>query len=131
MNGDPKNQTDIDKRIILCLECGFPNRIGDTRCMFCRTPLEKKINFISRLEYFFIRIKLKVHQAKKMFKYRKQKRSKFITLMVGVLLFLSGSYMFTNALFTNNFTYWMISILFLIYGIFSINFFIHNKQKSL
>jgi uncharacterized membrane protein HdeD (DUF308 family) len=55
---------------------------------------------------------------------------RFIPLIIGVTLFLIGCYLFVAAAFTISFTKWMIAILFLIYGIFSIRFFLRGKEQK-
>ncbi len=107
-----QNPTDIDKKILLCSKCGFPNKIGDTRCMFCRAVLGRKETFFTKFEIFSDRIK------------------RLIPLIIGVVLFSTGCYLFVAAVFAGSFSKWMIAILFLIYGIFSIRFFLRGKQKK-
>ena len=126
MNENIENQTGIDKKILLCWKCSFPNKVGDRHCMFCNAPLNKKLNFISWIELYFAQRKWRKALSK-----RKAKGANgFITLTIGIILFLSGCYLFTKAVFTNSFTNWMISLLFLIYGIFSIKFFLSRKKSS-
>jgi uncharacterized membrane protein YvbJ len=125
MNENIENQTGVDKKILLCWKCGFPNRVGDRHCMFCKAPLNKKLNFISRIELYLAQRKWRKALSKR--KAGIKGANRFIALAIGIILFLSGCYLFTKAVFTNSFTDWMISLLFLIYGIFSIRFFLSRK----
>jgi|SRR3989338_2083135 len=115
MNEYPENQIDIDKKILLCWKCGFPNKVGDRYCMYCKSPLCRKLNLISRLELFLTKRK------------GRQKPNRFITLTIGIILFLTGGYLFAKAIFTNSFTNWLFSLIFLAYGIFSVKFFLTRK----
>ncbi|MBI3814524.1 MAG: hypothetical protein HY279_08685 [Nitrospinae bacterium] len=134
MKDNFQNPTDIDKKILLCWKCGFPNKIGDTRCMFCRVPLEMGQNLFSRLEIFLDRKKEKINLWRKGELLNAHRRSnntkRFIPLIIGAILFSIGCYLFVAAVFTTSFTKWLIAILFLIYGIFSMRFFLRGKQKK-
>lgn len=127
MKDNSKHQTDINKSILLCWKCGFPNKIGDIYCMFCHAMLSRKLNFISYIERFFNQMKWGIRLAEEKNKYKSQRISRFITLIAGMILFSAGSYLFINAILTGSFYNWMISLLFLIYGTFSIRFFLSSK----
>ena len=128
MNENSENQVDIDKKILLCWKCSFPNKVGDRHCMFCKAPLNKKLNLISRIELFLAQRRWRKALSKR--KARVKGANRFIPLTIGIILFLGGCYLFTKAIFTNSFSNWMISLLFLIYGVFSIKFFLSKNQKT-
>ena len=116
---------EIDER--LCLNCGFPNRKSDRRCMYCRTSLLEGDGFVSwvRKTYYILRWRWQL----------KQRRDRmcglsgathFLTLkllgyfIVGFTLSALGLYLFSEALADSSFSSGLVAILFLCYGILTL-----------
>lgn len=125
---DPKkeqtqlNQSQNNK---ICLNCGFPNRPVDVRCMYCQTSLVDEDGLISWLKqtYYILRwrwdLKLKRED-------NRRHGQTFFSLkslgyfVLGMILSGTGLFMFVEAINRNSFSNAIISILLLIYGFFTL-----------
>lgn len=113
-----------------CPRCNFPIRSDDTTCMYCHTPIQqtKKGLYLYCLRYFQQlqwRWRLKRKKSSKSIQYFKY----FAFLALGIGLTLVGGYLFIVSMLSNNFSNWIISFLFLFYGIYTLKTLVY-KNKS-
>jgi len=110
----------------LCLNCGFPNRESDPRCMYCKTSMLDKTGLITWIQqtYYILRWRWQLKQERK----RVNNPSKSYLPLVNVLGYLfigsilsgAGIYLFGSAVTNHSFSSGLIAILFLFYGIFTL-----------
>ncbi len=104
-----------------CHNCGFPLRSDDKVCMFCRAQLqpteEGYLHLIFRyFQQFQWGLRLNRKTGLRFIPYLKY----FAFLGVGILLTLVGGYMFYISTLTKSFSNCMISLLFLLPGIYTL-----------
>ncbi|NIQ01482.1 MAG: hypothetical protein GWM98_24305 [Nitrospinaceae bacterium] len=107
----------------LCLNCGFPNRPSDTRCMYCSTSLVNDQGIISwiRQTYYILRWRWQLKNKRDSLERNHSKKLiQFLGFfMVGVILSLAGAYFFYASLEENSFSNALIAVLLLLYGFFT------------
>jgi hypothetical protein len=107
----------------LCLNCGFPSRPSDTRCMYCNASVAEDKGAIAwlRQTYYILRWRWQLkhkrenldhHSVKKVFSF-------FGYFMIGLVLTLAGAYFFIASLTDNSFTSGLIAALLILYGFFT------------
>jgi hypothetical protein len=108
----------------LCLNCGFPNRLTDTYCMYCQTSLVEEGGLFAwmRQTYYILKWRWQLKQKRDDIKSTSRitliKASAYFLL--GALLSSAGVYVFSEALSTHSFSKGLIAILFLCYGVFTL-----------
>jgi hypothetical protein len=113
-----------DKDSKLCLNCGFPNRLTDTSCLYCQTSLVEDNGFFAwiRQTYYVLKWRWQLKQKRDHIKTTNRitllKASAYFLL--GGLLSSVGVYLFTQALNTHSFSEGLIAVLFLCYGFFTL-----------
>lgn len=113
---------DKQAKIPSCPNCNFPIRRDDKKCMYCNTPLQTTgwklhhyfIRYLQQLQWRW-RLK-KVNKSPRYISYFKY----FAFLGIGVALTGVGGYLFFVSMLSNNFSSWVISLLFLFYGIYTL-----------
>jgi len=107
----------------LCLNCGFPNRPSDTRCMYCNASVEEDKGLISWLRHTYYvlcwRWQLKHKRENLEPQPRKRVLRFFGYFMIGLILTLAGAYFFITSLADHSFTSGLIAVLLLLYGFFT------------
>lgn len=109
----------------LCLNCGFPNRNSDKRCMYCQTSLVEDAGLFSwlRQTYYILRWRWQLKQKRENLQSSPARMSPLKMLgyfILGALLSGVGLYLFTDAVSENSFSSGLIAILFLSYGVFTL-----------
>jgi hypothetical protein len=109
----------------LCLNCGFPNRNTDSKCMYCRTSLTEDAGLINwlRQTYYVLRWRWQLKQKregieKPIFKTPFYRKAGY--LFLGLVLSGSGIFVFTSAVGQNSFTSGLIALLLMGYGVFTL-----------
>jgi hypothetical protein len=118
----------------LCLNCGFPNRNSDTRCMYCRTSLIEDsglFNWVRQTFYILCwRWQLKQKRDSLESSSRESKlpiyRS-FGFFILGVILSISGIFVFTSAMSQKSFSSGLIALLLVGYGVVTVKTLFSNK----
>ena len=121
--------------MLSCPKCNFPVRYEDTKCMFCKTSLQPTG---WRLYYHYFRRYFQQMLWRQRLKRRKGGRGRqkiqsakyfkyFAFLCLGAFLTLIGGYLFIVSMLSNNFSNWIISLLFLIYGIYTLKTLLYRK----
>ena len=120
---EQKKSPHLNKRADLrsCHNCGFPLRSDDKVCMFCRTKIQPTEEGFFRLliryfQQFQWGLPLNRKFGLRILPYLKY----FAFLTVGILLTLVGGYMFYISTLTKSFSNWIISLLFLLPGIYTL-----------
>ena len=107
----------------LCLNCGFPNRPSDTRCMYCNASVAEDKGLIAwfRHTYYVLRWRWQLKHKRENLSHQPRKRVfSFIGyFMVGLVLTLAGAYFFITSLEDHSFTSGLIAVLLLLYGFFT------------
>ena len=117
----------------LCLNCGFPNRNSDTRCMYCRTSLAEDgglINWI-RQTYFVLKWRWQLKQKRDGIEKSVAKTPFYRTagyFFLGLVLSGIGFFVFTGAVGQNSFSSVLIALLLIGYGFFTLKTLISNKK---
>ena len=110
----------------LCLNCGFPNRELDRHCMYCQTSMVEEESLISwvRQTYFILRWRWQLKQRLERVEGFPGTYLPLLKLLgyfaVGLILSVSGLYLFSTALNENSFSSGLIAALFLCYGVFTL-----------
>ena len=109
----------------LCLNCGFPNRNSDKRCMYCQTSLVEDAGLFSwlRQTYYILRWRWQLKQRRENLQSSPARMSSLKMLgyfLLGALLSGAGIYLFTSAVSEGSFSSGLIAILFLSYGVFTL-----------
>jgi hypothetical protein len=121
-NKETLSNQDEDSK--LCLNCGFPNRLTDTYCMYCKTSLVEDGGFFAwiRQTYYILKWRWQLKQKR-----NDIEKSNRITLLkasgyflLGAFLSGVGVYVFSQAVSTHSFSRGLIAVLFLCYGIFTL-----------
>lgn len=121
--------------MLSCPKCNFPVRSDDTKCMYCKTSL-KPTGW--RLYYYYFSRYFQQMLWRQRLKKRKSGRGKqkiksaeflkYIAFLgLGVFLTLVGGYLFIVSMLSNNFSNWIISLLFLVYGIYTLKTIFYKK----
>lgn len=115
----------------LCLNCGFPNRNGDSSCMYCDTSLVEDKGIVSWLKqsYYILRWRWQLKQRRNNLRYASQ-----VPLLKGVGFFFLGAlitgigaYLLSMAVSERSFSNSLIAVLFLFYGFFTIKTILFRK----
>lgn len=108
----------------LCLNCGFPNRESDKRCLYCKTSLLEETGLISwvRQTYYILRWRQQLKQRRDNVNDAPGNNLSSLSLLgyfiLGAILSGAGFYLFASAVTENSFSSGLIAILFILYGIF-------------
>lgn len=107
----------------LCLNCGFPNRPSDTRCMYCNASIAEDKGLISWLRhtYYVLRWRWQLKYKRENLDHRPRKKVfSFVGyFMIGLVLTLAGAYFFITSLADSSFSSGLIAALLLLYGFFT------------
>ena len=107
----------------LCLNCGFPNRPSDSRCMYCSTNISEDKGLIAWLRhtYYVLRWRWQLKHKRENLDHRPRKKVfRFAGyFMIGLVLTLAGAYFFITSLADSSFTNGLIAVLLLMYGFFT------------
>ena len=107
----------------LCLNCGFPNRPSDTRCMYCNANVAEDKGLMAwfRHTYYVLRWRWQLkHKREKLDHQPRKKIFRFAGyFLIGLVLTLAGAYFFITSLTDNSFTSGLIAVLLLLYGFFT------------
>jgi hypothetical protein len=107
----------------LCLNCGFPNRPSDTRCMYCSASVEEDKGLFSWLRhtYYVLRWRWQLKHKRENLDHQPRKKifSFFGYFMIGLILTLAGAYFFITSLAESSLTSGLIATLLLLYGFFT------------
>ena len=107
----------------LCLNCGFPNRPSDTRCMYCSTSVEEDKGLIAWLRHNYYVLRWRWQLKSKRENLDIQPRKKVFSFigyfMIGLVLTLAGAYFFITSLAESSLTSGLIATLLLLYGFFT------------
>ena len=109
----------------LCLNCGFPNRNTDSKCMYCRTSLTEDAGLINwlRQTYYVLRWRWQLKQKREGIEKPISKTPFYRTagyLFLGLVLSGAGIFVFTSAVGQNSFTSGLIALLLMGYGVFTL-----------
>ena len=134
---EPKEPLSINNEtnMLSCPKCNFPVRSEDTKCMYCKTPLQPTG---WKLYYYYFQRYFQQMLWRQRLKRRKSGRGRqnvksiqyfkyFALFSLGVLLTLGGGYLFIISMLSNDFSNWIISLLFLIYGIYTLKTLLFRK----
>lgn len=119
--------------LLSCPKCDFPVRSEDTKCMFCKTSLQPTG---WKLYYYFFRRYFQQMLWRQRLKRKRSGRQSvkpaqcfkyFAFLGLGIFLTLIGGYLFFVSMLSNNFSNWIISLLFLFYGIYTLKILLYRK----
>ncbi|QPJ65788.1 MAG: hypothetical protein G3M78_10460 [Candidatus Nitrohelix vancouverensis] len=106
----------------LCLNCGFPNRNSDKVCMYCRASLVEDTGLISWARNTYLVLKWRWELKQKRQGLQSATRRSLLAVMgystAGILLAGGGFLLLRDALSENSFANGLISIVFLLYGVF-------------
>ena len=107
----------------LCLNCGFPNRFSDTRCMYCNASVAENKGLIPWVRHTYYVLRWRWQLKHKRDNLDHQPRKKFFRFfgyfMIGLVLTLGGAYFFVTSLAENSFSSGLIAALLLLYGFFT------------
>ena len=107
----------------LCLNCGFPNRPSDTRCMYCNANVAEDKGLIAwiRHTYYVLRWRWQLKYKRENLGHQPRKKAfRFAGyFMIGLVLTLAGAYFFVTSLAENSLTNGLIAVLLLLYGFFT------------
>jgi len=116
----------------LCLNCGFPNRQGDSNCLYCDSSLIEDTGLVSwlRQTYYILRWRWQLKRRRERLKkpaagFNLLKSAGFF--LVGALLSGVGLYVFTMAVQDRSFTSGLIAVLFFVYGFFTLRYLFMKK----
>lgn len=122
----PKKETLLNQNpdSKICLNCGFPNRVTDSRCMYCQTSLATDSGLISwlRQTFYILRWKWQLKQQRETH-HKPDSMPIFKAVgffLMGAILTGLGVFLFTEAVSRNSFSKGLIAILFLFYGVFTL-----------
>ena len=110
----------------LCLNCGFPNRESDKRCMYCNTSVLEGQGLFSwvRQTYYILRWRRQLKQRRGKVDVTFGSNLPPLNLLgyfvVGAILCGAGLYLFASAVAGNSFSSGLIAVLLLFYGIFTL-----------
>ena len=111
----------------VCLNCGFPNRSSDLHCMYCNISLKEDSSLFSwlRQAYCILRWRWELKQKREDLSGGKVKEialsfKKPVFFFLGVFLSGIGIYLFIYSIEQSSFSNCVISILFLLYGFYTL-----------
>ena len=110
----------------LCLNCGFPNRKSDRRCMYCKSSLLEEGGLVHwiRETYYILRWRWQLKQRRDRMDSSSGAHLPILRLLgyfiIGLALSASGLYLFSEALADSSFSSGLIASLFLYYGILTL-----------
>ena len=122
----PKKETLLNQKqdTKVCLNCGFPNRVTDSHCMYCQTSLAEDTGLLTwfRQTYYILRWRWQLKQKRE-----HVSRTDRMSILKGIGFFVLGAvlsgvgvFLFTEAVSRNSFSKGLIAILFLFYGVFTL-----------
>lgn len=115
----------------LCLNCGFPNRNSDPKCMYCSTSLVEDKGLVSWVKktYYILRWRQQLKQRQdRLHPAPSDSLLKGIGFFfLGALLSGVGAYLMSMAMAERSFSNAMIALLFLFYGFFTIKTLLFKK----
>ena len=127
MSKPKKNSALFDGKVDnkLCLNCGFPNRESDRHCMYCKTSLLEDGFFSWIRETYYILIwRWQLKRKRDHLNVFLKPRLSFLKiigyLLFGLVLTISGVYLFSDALADSSFSSSLIACLFLYYGVLTL-----------
>ena len=127
MSKPKKNSALFDGKVDnkLCLNCGFPNRESDRHCMYCKTSLLQGGFFSWIRETYYILIwRWQLKRKREHLNVFLEPRLSFLKiigyLLFGLVLTISGVYLFSDALADSSFSSSLIACLFLCYGVLTL-----------
>ena len=109
----------------LCLNCGFPNRESDKRCMYCKNSMLEETGLVSWVQqtYYILRWRWQLKQRREKIGSTSGSNLPPLNLLgyfiIGVMLCGAGLYLFASAVTENSFSSGLIAVLLLFYGIFT------------
>lgn len=105
----------------LCPSCGFPNKDTDTKCCYCETPVNQPASLPPGqwVKWFFSHLKWKWKLKRPSAKGSGTLGAVF-TFIAGLALCLAGVAIFTFAIFAKSFSKCILSLVFLLYGFFTL-----------
>tara|TARA_Y100001960_G_C14626145_1_gene803294 strand:- start:223 stop:630 length:408 start_codon:yes stop_codon:yes gene_type:complete len=117
----------------LCFKCGFPNRSTDLRCVYCEVSLEEPSGIFSMFQqtYYVLRWRLELKQKREGIK---KNRALFYPVkflgyfILGIVLSGTGLYLMIEAVNSNSFSRAIISVLLLLYGLFTLKGLIFRQK---
>lgn len=117
----------------LCLNCGFPNRNSDSKCIYCRTSLIEDGGLISwiRQTYFVLKWRWQFKQKRDGIDKPIAKNPFYRTagyFFLGLFLSGVGVFVFTSAVGQNSFSSGLIALLLIGYGFFTLKTLISSKK---
>lgn len=122
MMDQPENEDAVDQNLDtrLCLNCGFPNRNSDARCMFCQAGLAEESGLVPWMRHNYYVLKWRWQLKQKRAGRKPADRLPFFKgvgyFLVGAVLSGAGLYLSSVALDTASFSKALIAILLLLYG---------------
>jgi len=127
---EPKNEPiPLNQRqdFKVCLNCGFPNRHSDSRCMYCNAGLKADDGLFAWLQhtYYVLRWRWDLKQ-KRGDLFKDKGRAVAFSLKTLWFFFLGaalsgiGIYLFVYSIEKSSFSNCIIAILFLLYGFYTI-----------
>jgi hypothetical protein len=107
----------------LCLNCGFPNRPSDMRCMYCSASVAEDKGLIAWLRHTYYVLRWRWQLKNKRENLDIQPRRKVFSFigyfLIGLVLTLVGAYFFITSLAESSFSSGIIAALLLLYGFFT------------
>ena len=110
----------------LCLNCGFPNRVSDKLCMYCKASLSEETGLLSwiRQTYLILRWRWQLKERRDKANGFSQSYLPILKIFgyffIGLLLFMVGLYFVSTGLTDSSFSSGLIGMLFLFYGFFTL-----------
>ena len=103
----------------LCLNCGFPNRNTDSHCLYCRTSLIEDSGFFNWIlqTYYILRWRWQLKQKSDSLESKRLTYRAFVFFIIGLILSITGIFVFTSALSQNSFSNGLIALLLIGYGV--------------
>ena len=109
----------------LCLNCGFPNRNTDNRCMYCQTSLNEDDGLLNWIRQTYYVLKWRRQLKQKQVKVNRPDSNKpfYRTagyFFLGLILSGAGIFVFTSAVGQNSFSSSLIAFFLTGYGILTL-----------
>lgn len=103
----------------LCLNCGFPNRNTDSHCLYCRTSLIEDSGLFNWIlqTYYILRWRWQLKQKNDSLESKGPTCRVFVFFIIGLILSITGIFVFTSALSQNSFSNGLIALLLIGYGV--------------
>ena len=109
----------------LCLNCGFPSRELDTRCLYCNTSLLEETGLIAWVRQTFYILRWRWHLKQKRgelggtFSRHVPRLYLLGYFIIGTILCSAGLFLLSSAVTESSFSSGLIAILCLFYGVFT------------